>query len=134
MLEQGKTVVYETERCYPDLLDLRSTMARMKPKLTASPEEIYLDFRATFEWLAIVLHFCHTHGRHDFQDSKQILTIAAKFIGRTLNEESFRAAVQAKNLKTKRGFGSQLVKVPDFSRVGEAKDLWRRHVEQFTKV
>jgi hypothetical protein len=156
--EQG--IIYESENCWPDLLDLQSTLRRLDPlrfsktgtkaetkvaedRVQTLSVEIFQDFRALYEWFRIVLPFCFSHGKHYHESARQVLKLAESFIGCKLNEDAFLAAASVNGLKTRESkfrpedgesrLDFLTMKVPDFGRIEEARELWHRHVEQHKK-
>jgi hypothetical protein len=128
---RSEGVQYQSERCYPDLLDLESALERIGKKGISSGN-LYQDFRASFEWFRIVNSFCWSHGKHNFKPASMVKTIAEGFVGRALAEDAFIAAVRVKGLETRNDqkFPSLEIKVPDFSKVENALPLWEAHVQR----
>jgi hypothetical protein len=127
-------IVYPSESCWPDILDLKAIVRNLK--LQTDPVQIYQDFRALYEWFRIALPFCHNHGKHEFVEARYVLSLTEGFIGRSLSEDAFRAAVRARNLKVRherKDLDSMLIKVPDFGRVQEASVLWEKHITQYNR-
>jgi hypothetical protein len=127
-------IIYPSEQCWPDIFDLRTIVRNLK--LQTDPKEIYPDFRALYEWFRIVLRFCHNHGKHNFVEANYVLNLAEGFIGRSLNEDAFRAAVRTNDLRVRyerKDLDSMLIKVPDFGRIQEASVLWDRHIAQYNQ-
>ena len=117
---------YRSQLCWPDLEDLRRVVGRMG--LQAEPKKIYQDFRALYEWFRIIKRFCHSHGKHGFIAASEILRLAETFIGRKLNENAFRAAVDLFHFKVRgerKPLDSMFVKVPDLGRIEEASDFYK---------
>jgi len=129
---RSEGVQYQSERCYPDLLDLESALERIGKKGN-SPGKLYQDFRASFEWFRIVNSFCWSHGRHGFKPASVVKTLAEGFVGRVLADDAFFAAVRLSGLQTKNvqnDFRLVEIKVPDFSKVESALPLWKAHVQR----
>jgi len=129
---RNEGVQYQSERCYPDLLDFESALERIGKK-GISAGNLYQDFRASFEWLRIVTSSCWNHGKHSFQPASMVKAISEGFVGRVLAEDAFTAAVRVKGLQTRNDrtdFDSLEIKVPDFSKVENALPLWEAHVQR----
>jgi hypothetical protein len=97
---RSEDVQYQSESCYPDLLDLESALERIGKKGISSGN-LYQDFRASFEWFRIVNSFCWSHGKHSFNPASMVKTIAEGFVGRVLAEDAFIAAVRVRGLQTR---------------------------------
>ena len=131
-------MTYESERCYPDLFDFRDVLNRFFPtKKNLNIENLYQDFRASYEWLKMAIRLCHWHGRHQTESLSSIKEIAEGFIGRNLSEDAFLAAVwttgKLKPRDMKKEFSDIAIKVPPFSDREKISAAWKRHVEDVEK-
>jgi hypothetical protein len=131
-------MTYESEHCYPDLLDLQSVLKRsLGDKKDLNAEDLYQDFRVAHEWLKMAIHLCHYQGRHQTESLSSIKSIAEGFIGRNLSEDAFLAAVcitgKLKPRDRKREFCDITIKVPPFSDREKISAAWKRHVEDTEK-
>lgn len=127
-------MIYESECCYPDLIDFESTLKRyLGAKKDLSAGDLYQDFRAAYEWLAMAIHLCHYHGKHRSEMLSSVKSVAEGFIGRGLSEDAFLAAVcivaRLRPRGVKKGFNEITVKMPPFSDREKIAAAWKWHVE-----
>jgi hypothetical protein len=123
-------MIYESERCYPDLMDFQNVLKRFfSTNKDLNSEDLYQDFRATYEWLKMAVHLCHNHGKHRIEPLSAVKEIAESFIHRRLSEDAFLAAVcitgKLKPRDTKKEFGDIAIKVPPFSDIKKISAAWK---------
>src|SRR5258707_12146755 len=99
-------IVYKSENCYPDLLDLERVLdglqAKNGKKKNYSSTELFQDFAVTFDWFHRVLPRLHFHGKHGFIPAMDVKGVVEEFAGRDLQEDAFVAACHERGLPTKK--------------------------------
>lgn len=118
--------VYETERGYPDLQDLRSFLINSSLLDSSFAPDLFQDFRVSHDWLVYVRSACHWHGKHTEYTARELDTIAEQFLGFKLDEDAFRIAVYSQWPQTKSqamSLDAVTVKAPDLTRVMELKEI-----------
>lgn len=121
-------MIYESVRCYPDLIDFQNILKRsFADKKNLNAEDLYQDFRAAYEWLRIALHVSHSNGRHACKPIDDVREAAEKVIGRAVSEDAFLAAVHIVMRGNK--LRKDGIKVPPFNneRIAAA---WKQHEEE----
>jgi len=129
-MQTADRLTYPQTIGYPDILDLKSALEKLSS--SASTEEIYQDFRRSYQWLRFVQSFRHFHGKHLFLKASEVLFVAESFLGYKIDEVAFRAAIQKTRFKTKNAnsaFDRLEIKLPDLSDIDELLPKWRDLVE-----
>jgi hypothetical protein len=131
--EMSTRTAYETERGYPDLLDLTTALGNSKLFDRSIAPEIFQDFRVSYDFLAFVRKNCHWHDRHITYTGQELHKIAENFLGYKLGEDAFRVALYMHWVITKKQ-GAALtrvtVKAPNLSRVREFIPAWDQNVSR----
>lgn len=121
----SERIQYETERGYPDLLDLRMFLSNSKLLDRSLAPELFQDFRVSHDWLVFIRSACHWHGKHIGYTARELYTIAQDFLGYKLREDAFRIAIYDQWPKAKSlGLDDVIVKAPDLTRVKELIPEW----------
>jgi len=134
-----RAITYNSENCYPDLLDLERVLRGMHTnngkKKGYSSTELFQDFAVIFDWFHRVLPCLHNHGKHGFVSVIDVKDIVEEFVGRDLQEDALVAACHERGLAMKKmGRGDYFhdleIKVPCLDRVMEVLPKWNEYVQE----
>ena len=124
-------MIYPSGNCWPDLRDLQSVLNKHFKDKELPAEDLYQDFRASYEWLHMAIHASHWKGKHATQPMSIVKELAEGYIGRVLNPDAFLAATYVaagSRLKhMKKAFEELTIKVPPFD-VDKIAVIWKQHV------
>ena len=125
---------YETEHCYPDVLDLERILRSMSlsgaEAYRSNPEAFFQDFVACHDWVLNVLPCLHNHGKHLPRFVTDIKAVVERFVGRELHTDAFLVACHEQGLSLS-GVGKfQQVKVPSMARVAEVLPRWNEYIAE----
>jgi hypothetical protein len=125
-------MTYPTHRGYPDIIDFRALSYRFFKKKKGLPvEELYQDFRASYEFLSLAIQSCHWVGKHKYERLSAVKETTEIFVGRTLDPNAFLigaylATGDRRLTKMKKTFDELAVKVPPFDRQ-RIEAAWTQH-------
>lgn len=85
-------MIYESTHCYPDLIDLRQVLNKNFRGRELPAEDLYQDFRTSFEWLQLAIRGSRWAGKHKAEPLVDIKAIAEGYVGRVLHRDAFLVA------------------------------------------